>query len=181
MDNLKTMKMNRIAVFFAASLFLASCAEDASSKIKNDNAVATPAVTGTVETPEPAAPAVVETNNANPEVVDANGAPSFTFDREMHDFGQIQQGDQPQTVFTFTNTGDAPLIITSAKGSCGCTVPKWPSEPIAPGATGEIEVSFNSTGRQGRQSKSVTLVANTTPNTKILQITSEVLVPETAE
>jgi len=175
------MKKSRIALLFAASLFFASCSEDASSKIKNDNGVSSPVVTETPAPVQETTPVVTETSNANPAVVDSDGTPVFTFDRESHDFGQIQQGDQPQTVFTFTNTGDAPLIITSAKGSCGCTVPKWPNEPIAPGATGQIEVSFNSTGRQGRQSKSVTLVANTTPNTKILQITSEVLVPEAAQ
>jgi len=77
--------------------------------------------------------------------------------------------------FTFTNEGEGPLIISNAQGSCGCTVPDWPRQPIAPGQKGQIKVSFNSTGRAGRQDKRVTLTTNAVPQSKVLNITSNVI------
>jgi len=156
--------------------------ESASDKIVNDNPGSNSTNAAQVKASNPA-PASPMNNNAPQEtdmgVVDgAAGAPAFSFAQENHDFGTIAQGDKPQTTFTFTNTGDAPLIITQAKGSCGCTVPKWPTEPIAPGATGKIDVVFDSTGKSGRQAKTVTLTANTVPNTKVLSISADVTVPE---
>lgn len=100
--------------------------------------------------------------------------PAFNFEKEMHDFGSIEEGTVAKHNFTFTNTGEAPLIITSANGSCGCTVPSWPREPIAPGETGTIHVEFNSNGRPGNQQKNVTINANTVPNKKILRIRAQV-------
>ncbi len=99
----------------------------------------------------------------------------FEFDKVFHDFGDIKEGNPGVTVFTFKNTGEAPLIITSAQGSCGCTVPDYPKTPIAPGATGEIKVSFDSSGRVGKQDKTVTIDANTNPRSTVLKITSNVL------
>lgn len=175
------MNIKTLALVAGASLMMISCGEKASNRVENGNA--TPVVT---ETPAASTPEVQPVMNeqaqqTNVDILDTEGTPVFSFDREFHDFGQIEQGVKAETVFTFTNTGDSPLIITSARGSCGCTVPDWPSEPIAPGETGEIAVSFDSKGRQGKQQKSVTIVANTTPNTKVLQITSEVMVPQAAE
>jgi hypothetical protein len=113
------------------------------------------------------------------ETIDAlvsNEAPAvFEFNEEFHDFGNINEGELAQTTFTFKNTGDAPLIITSAKGSCGCTVPDYPRKPIAPGESGEIKVSFDSSGRAGKQDKTVTIDANTNPRSTVLKITSNVL------
>ena len=77
-------------------------------------------------------------------------------------------------IFEFTNTGNEPLIIQDAKGSCGCTVPKYPKEPIAPGATGEIEVEYKPGTQKGNQTKAVTLTANTQPEQTVLQITAMV-------
>jgi len=129
------------------------------------------------------------TKNAASNAVDAagNAAASATeaiapdqptttvsWDKEEHDFGNIDEGDKVSTVFTFTNTGSEPLIISSAKGSCGCTVPKWPKEPIAPGGTGSIDVEFNSKNKPGRQTKTVTIQANTDPNPIRLKIKAEV-------
>lgn len=106
--------------------------------------------------------------------VSSDGNPQFEFSKEKHDFGKIQEGTVAKHDFEFTNTGDAPLVITSAKGSCGCTVPSWPREPIAPGESGKIHVEFNSSDRTGNQTKQVTLTANTTPNKKILRINAQV-------
>ncbi|MCC5915764.1 MAG: DUF1573 domain-containing protein [Cryomorphaceae bacterium] len=116
-------------------------------------------------------------NSAGLDDVDGDKLPEFTFDATSHDFGQIEQGEVVTHDFTFTNTGDAPLVITSARGSCGCTVPDYPKTPVAPGESGVIKVSFDSNGRDGRQDKTVTLTANTVPNSKILKITSEVIIP----
>ena len=73
---------------------------------------------------------------------------------------------------------DASLIISTAKGSCGCTVPEWPKEPIAKAEEGIIKVTFNSAGRSGKQNKKVTLVTNAIPNTKVITLTGNVIVPE---
>ena len=94
-------------------------------------------------------------------------------------FGEISQGEKVKRMFKFTNVGKSSLIISDAKGSCGCTVPLWPKEPIAPGEEAEIEVVFDSNGKSGHQKKTVTLVANTVPNTMLLVIEGDVLAPET--
>ena len=92
------------------------------------------------------------------------------FNKETHDYGNIKYDADPYCTFEFKNTGDEPLIISNAKGSCGCTVPEWPKEPIAPGASGEINVEFNSKGKPGQQHKQVTVTANTTPTETFLVI-----------
>ena len=115
----------------------------------------------------------LRTAEANKE--NAGGEPAFTFDKEEHDFGTLIDGEKVSYSFRFTNSGDAPLIISTAKGSCGCTVPNWPKEPISPGEGGTIDVTFNSSGRSGIQTKAVTLTANTNPNRKVIRITSEVV------
>ncbi len=113
-----------------------------------------------------------KTSEAKPSV---SGTPEFKFDVEEHDFGVLEDGEKVTYSFKFENTGNAPLIISNAKGSCGCTVPNWPKDPIAVGETGTIDVTFNSAGRTGVQSKAVTLTANTTPNRKVIRIKSEVI------
>lgn len=81
------------------------------------------------------------------------------FSKDTHDYGTINQYADGTCEFIFTNTGNAPLVISNAKGSCGCTVPSWPREPIAPGATGSIKVKYD-TKRVGIIGKSVTLQSN---------------------
>ena len=100
--------------------------------------------------------------------------PSFEFSETDHDFGNIKEGEVVEHVFKFKNTGDAPLIIQSASGSCGCTIPTWPKEPIGIGETAEITAQFNSKGRLGKQNKSITITANTWPRTTKLSIKAEV-------
>ncbi len=101
--------------------------------------------------------------------------PVINFQEEFHDFGEVPEGEVVEHTFTFTNEGDGPLIISNAAGSCGCTVPEWPRQPIAPGQQGQIKVSFNSKGRAGRQDKRVTLTTNAVPQSKVLNITSTVI------
>ncbi len=92
------------------------------------------------------------------------GGAEIEFEKEIHDFGKMKQHGDASTVFTFKNTGTEPLIISNAKGSCGCTVPTWPREPIAPGESGEIKVKYDSK-RVGPINKSVTITSNA-PNAK---------------
>lgn len=101
------------------------------------------------------------------EKKDASELGEMTFEEKTFDFGEITDGDKVEHVFTFTNTGQAPLVITKAKGSCGCTVPEWPKKPILPGEEGEIRVVYNSKGKGKvggkNESKTVTITANTSP------------------
>lgn len=108
------------------------------------------------------------------EAVQSTELPQLTFAKESHDFGTINEGEIVETQFKFTNTGEGPLIISSAQGSCGCTVPEYPNEPVAPGEEGIIKVSFNSSGKPNQQSKTVTLTTNAVPSTKVLTITANV-------
>ena len=96
------------------------------------------------------------------------------FSKETHDYGNIKYDGDPYCTFEFKNTGDEPLIISNAKGSCGCTVPEWPKEPIAPGAKGTIRVKYD-TKRPGAINKSVTITSNAInePN-KVIRIKGEV-------
>ncbi len=96
-------------------------------------------------------------------------APEITFDSKVIDYGTIQQNADGNRVFTFTNSGNEPLIITNTKGSCGCTVPTRPTEPIAPGATGEIKVKYD-TKRVGPFTKTVTVTSNSSTPTVQLRI-----------
>lgn len=89
--------------------------------------------------------------------------PEISFDKEVHDFGNIKQNDVAECYFTITNTGTEPLIISDAKPSCQCTVPEWPKEPIKPGASAKIKVKYN-TNRVGPINKSVTITSNYVEN-----------------
>jgi hypothetical protein len=86
---------------------------------------------------------------------------SVDFAETEFKFGTIAEGDKVEHIFLFKNTGTKPLIIANAWGSCGCTVPEYPKEPVAPGAQGQVKVTFNSTGKKNEQHKSVTMQMNT--------------------
>lgn len=108
----------------------------------------------------------------------AGKAPAMKFETEVHDFGKITQGQSVKYSFNFKNVGGSDLIISEAHGSCGCTVPDYPHNPVAPGQSSVINVVFNSEGKHGQQEKTVTLSTNCEPATKVLTIKSEVLVPK---
>ncbi|MCC6599435.1 MAG: DUF1573 domain-containing protein [Crocinitomicaceae bacterium] len=116
-------------------------------------------------------------NTAVGEASNNRAKTSIIFDNSEHDFGNLKQGDNAEYSFRFTNTGKEPLIIEDAKGSCGCTVPSYPKEPIAPGANAEIKVKFSSANKSGPQKKTVTITANTEPITSTLTIMANVEVP----
>jgi hypothetical protein len=115
------------------------------------------------------------TANSNAEKV---LTPNIEMLETSYNFGEIQQGESVTHDFILKNTGEADLIISAAKGSCGCTVPEWPKTPIAKGEEAAIKVTFNSAGRSGKQNKTVTLVTNAIPNTKVLTINGNVIVPQ---
>ena len=104
--------------------------------------------------------------------------PNIEILETSYDFGEIEQGESVTHDFILKNTGDADLIITAAKGSCGCTVPQWPKNPISKGGEATIKVTFNSAGKSGKQNKTVTLVNNAIPNTKVITINGNVIVPQ---
>ena len=130
--------------------------------------------------------AIDVTENIKKEVVNNTPAvvanpTTMKMDRMEHDFGTITDDKPATTTFTLTNTGNNPLIISSAKGSCGCTVPTYPKAPIAPGESESIEVSFNPSGKAGAQNKTVTLIANTTPANTVMNVNSVVNKTEVAQ
>ncbi|MCB9185762.1 MAG: DUF1573 domain-containing protein [Flavobacteriales bacterium] len=109
----------------------------------------------------------------------ASGA-AFQFESETIDYGTIENGSDGNREFKFTNVGTEPLIISNAKGSCGCTTPEWPKDPIAPGASATIKVHYD-TKRTGNFTKTVTLTSNATEATKVLTIKGNVNAPAEVE
>ncbi|MAZ37400.1 DUF1573 domain-containing protein [Salibacteraceae bacterium] len=103
------------------------------------------------------------------------------FENELYDFGEITQGEKVKFTYKFTNVGESDLVISSAKGSCGCTVPDWPRKPIAPGESAEIRVVFNSEGKNGKQHKKVSVIANTQPSTTVVALTGNIIKPAVEE
>lgn len=126
-----------------------SCKEDAASKVKAENV----------------------TVAAERDAVSGD-FPAITFDKTEHDFGEIENGTPVETVFSYTNTGKAPLVITNIKSSCGCTIPQdWSKEPLAPGASASFTVKFNGKGTN-KVSKTITITANTEKGRETVKITA---------
>lgn len=101
--------------------------------------------------------------------------PTMDFADSTHDFGRLHEGESSEYDFRFTNNGKKPLIIAKASGSCGCTVPDYPHEPIAPGQSAIMKVKFNSQGKVGHQNKSVTIMTNSNKGTHMLYVSAEVI------
>ena len=106
--------------------------------------------------------------------------PKMMFEQTTIDYGTIDKGADGVRKFMFTNTGTEPLVIKNARGSCGCTVPTWPKEPVMPGETASVDVRYD-TNRVGRFSKTVTLTTNESIGTRMLTIKGEILKPDTKE
>ena len=106
---------------------------------------------------------------------DTANAPVFKFEKEVYDFGEIKDGEIVSYDFKFKNIGNSPLIISSATATCGCTIPEYPKEPVAPGAEGLIRVVFNSAGKAGMQNKIISITANSVPSLTELNILGNVL------
>jgi hypothetical protein len=94
---------------------------------------------------------------------------TINFVKNEHDFGTIKEGDVVEYTYTFTNTGEVPLIIQDARPSCGCTAPDWTKTPVPPGGKGFVKASFDSKGKPNMQNKTITVVANTNPQQTVLR------------
>lgn len=130
-------------------VFFISCKDNATNKINESNV------------------AVAAERDAN-----SSKFPVITFDKTEHDFGDIEANTSVETEFNYTNTGDAPLVITDIKSSCGCTVPKdWSREPLASGESGKFSVKFNGSGTN-KVTKTITVTANTEKGSEVVKITA---------
>ncbi len=149
--------MRLISSLIIISLFAFSCENNAPSEKKETDPKA-------------------DTNaiSASAVPVDTANLPKFSFQESEFDFGQIKEGDVVKHTFKFTNTGKSNLLISDARGSCGCTIPSYPKEPIAPGAEGTIDVQFNSKNKTGANQKFVSIVANTYPEVSSISIKATV-------
>ncbi len=105
---------------------------------------------------------------------DTSKMAKISFPEPVFDFGVVGDQNIVSHTFEFTNTGKVPLIISHVRGNCGCTVPHWPKDPIAPGAKGKIEVRFDPSGKEGPQNKPIIVTANTYPNTTNITIMANV-------
>lgn len=153
-----------------AALLLGGCSHDKATEAGTQgmNAAADDAAAKanpTIDNPNVAS----DTEAPNPN------APVMTFAESQFDFGDIQPDSKVRHTFKFTNTGKSPLLIADATASCGCTTPSWTKEAIAPGASGELEVQFDSRGKQGLISKQVSVRANTQPSITTIYIKGSVL------
>lgn len=132
-------------------LGLMACQNDPSKKIKEENL-----------------------KEAQKELAAQNKFPVMTFETEEIDFGPHKEGEILDTVFRFKNTGNATLVISKVRSSCGCTVPQWPKEPIKPGESGEIKVRFDTHHKKGRQIKTITIHSNEKNLTHTLKIKAQI-------
>jgi hypothetical protein len=105
----------------------------------------------------------------------SSGKSEMVFREYQHDFGKIAEGEKISYTFTFENKGNSNLIISSATTTCGCTVTKYDKKPIPPGASGILEVAFDTSGRSGMQTKIITVRSNATTPVALLKITAEVV------
>jgi hypothetical protein len=117
-----------------------------------------------------------QSNALNPNEKESVNGPVMSFETTVLDYGKIEHKTDGNRSFVLTNTGNAPLIISNVKGSCGCTVPTWSRDPLAPGQSTEIGVKYD-TKRIGKFTKTITLTTNSSEKTKILTIKGEVLKP----
>jgi hypothetical protein len=108
--------------------------------------------------------------DANKITLSSEAQAKMVLEKKSHDFGSIEEGVQATVTFTFKNTGNAPLVLNSVKASCGCTTPKWTKEPVAPGAEGVVTAIYNSKGRPGNFTKTITIKHNGEGGTEFLTI-----------
>jgi hypothetical protein len=147
------------------ALFAVSC-QSGNQDVRNA-AVENAQNTTPVQPADPTDPSAVPAAPTGPTT-------TMEFAETTFDFGTVEDGEVVAHTYNFKNTGSEPLILSDAKGSCGCTVPKWPREPIAPGASGNITVEFNSKGKGGKRNQKVTITANTNPPQTFIYLTGEV-------
>lgn len=136
------------------------------------------AIAGAVNAQNAVAP--LPTGVAAPPAANPN-APKIIFKEETHNFGELSEGPQATYEFKFTNTGKEPLVLSKVQASCGCTTPSWPKEPILPGKDGVIVVTYNTQGRPGAFTKSITVTSNADTPSKVIFIKGEVVKEDPAK
>lgn len=163
------MKKLILGAFLLASLFSCNNQEqqNSSDETSGDN--------GSSVSEQPMDAGLIEQGDGSGSAPGRNPEPMFAFSEEEWDFGTINDGEVVSHTFKFANTGGAPLVISDVTTTCGCTVPKWPKDPVEPGKTGEIQVSFDSRGKTGMVTKDINIIANTNPVQKIVRIKAQVL------
>ncbi|MEM6394963.1 MAG: DUF1573 domain-containing protein [Bacteroidota bacterium] len=144
----------KLLIFFFALFIISSCGSDA-----NGSGFQSARVDGDISNAD-----IIRNPIGLDGEVDTSMLAKMSFDNPVYQFGSIDQGGVVSHDFEFTNTGNAPLLINDARVTCGCTVPSYPEYPIQPGESGTIKVEFNTEGKEGRQSKPITILANTYPN-----------------
>lgn len=147
-------KFFRIALLVCLAMAMFSCKNDVNKKLSGD------LVTNPKSAQSP-----------------SDKKPVLTFDKNEFDFGKIIQGEVVSYTFHFANTGNAPLLITGVEKSCGCTASDYPREPIQPGESGEIKITYDSKGHNGFQSKVLVVKSNTMPSQTAIRIKAEVRTP----
>jgi len=141
-----------VALFAMAALVLASCKKE-NAALTIDDATAKKAELAHAE---------------------SGKVPMIKFESTEHDFGDINAGVKVEHTYKFTNSGTGDLVISDAKASCGCTVPDYTKEPVAPGGSGIVHVVFDSTGKSGNVSKTVTLTLNTEKGTEVVNFKANI-------
>ncbi|MCB0598265.1 MAG: DUF1573 domain-containing protein [Phaeodactylibacter sp.] len=123
---------------------------------------------------QPADPNAAAQPAAQEAAVPTGPTTVMSFEETEFDFGTVAEGEKVSHTYKFKNSGDEPLILSNAKGSCGCTVPSWPREPIPPGGEGVVTVEFNSQNKKGKRNQKVTITANTNPPQTFIYLKGEV-------
>lgn len=155
------MKLNILLLSISLTVSLFACGNDEKKQDTGDSleGVRSENISDIIRMPVSAA-----------DTMDTSALARIYFEDTGFDFDTIYEGDIAQKVFTFKNTGKVSLLINDVHSPCGCTVPTWPKEPIAPGDEGEILIKFNSQGKAGHQAKGVSIYANTYPNRTLLRV-----------
>jgi len=171
------MKINVKSFLFSLAVlsagFMVSCGSDNASSDAADTTENMQDATPTASN-ESGAP-LSSLADAAAETVPSGPTTTISFDKGLvYEYGTITAGEKVSYSFKFTNTGTEPLVISNCKGSCGCTVPVCPTSPIPPGGKGEIPVEFDSKGKNGPDTKTVTITANTNPATTVLTLRGDV-------
>lgn len=158
----------RLTMIFALVAVLMSCRDKAAEKRIAELESRLSQIEGNKSATQTATPAAAEATPVADEKPEGP-LPVIEFEKIDHDFGTIKEGTKVQYTYKFKNTGQAPLIIQGAQGSCGCTTPDWTKEPIPVGGTGFIKAEFDSNGKPNIQNKTVTVTSNTWPKTNVLR------------
>ena len=158
----KTVRMPYPYYIWCLLLFASACATDVEPCVVEE------------ETPT-ASNADIIRNPVAVQEPDSASAARMEFAETEYQFGEVDEGAVVRHTFAFTNTGEVPLLITDARSTCGCTVPSYPKEPVAPGDSGTVEVVFNTAHKNGRQRKPVTLTANTYPSMTTIYVDGTVI------